>query len=212
MSINDNYEYIFKIIIIGNSNVGKTSIINRFTDKEYSDKHLATLGCDFHMKTIMINEKMIKIQIWDTAGMEKYQSITKSYYRGAQACLIVFDITNRESFEAIDNWIENFNKFSNPNIEKIILLIGNKCDLGIDRKISYEEAENYSRVNNLLYYETSAKDDINIHEVFYFLGSQLLKINSGNKTNIINHEIKGNNMDNYTKIIFPEIKVKKSCC
>ena len=212
MSINDNYEYIFKIIIIGNSNVGKTSIINRFTDKEYSDKHLATLGCDFHMKTIIINEKMIKIQIWDTAGMEKYQSITKSYYRGAQACLIVFDITNRESFEAIDNWIENFNKFSNPNIEKIILLIGNKCDLGIDRKISYEEAENYSRVNNLLYYETSAKDDINIHEVFYFLGSQLLKINSGNKTNIINHEIQRNNMDNYTKIIFPEIKIKKSCC
>ena len=212
MSINDNYEYIFKIIIIGNSNVGKTSIINRFTDKEFKDKHLATLGCDFHMKTIMINEKMIKIQIWDTAGMEKYQSITKSYYRGAQACLIVFDITNRESFESIDNWIENFNKFSNPNIQKIILLIGNKCDLGIDRKISYEEAENYSRVNNLLYYETSAKDDINIHEVFHFLGSQLLKINSGNKTNIINHEIQGNNMDNYTKIIFPEIKIKKSCC
>ena len=212
MSINDNYEYIFKIIIIGNSNVGKTSIINRFTDKEFKDKHLATLGCDFHMKTIMINEKMIKIQIWDTAGMEKYQSITKSYYRGAQACLIVFDITNRESFESIDNWIENFNKFSNPNIQKIILLIGNKCDLGIDRKISYEEAENYSRVNNLLYYETSAKDDINIHEVFQFLGSQLLKINSGNKTNIINHEIQGNNMDNYTKIIFPEIKIKKSCC
>ena len=212
MSINDNYEYIFKIIIIGNSNVGKTSIINRFTDKEFKDKHLATLGCDFHMKTIMINEKMIKIQIWDTAGMEKYQSITKSYYRGAQACLIVFDITNRESFESIDNWIENFNKFSNPNIQKIILLIGNKCDLGIDRKISYEEAENYSRVNNLLYYETSAKDDINIHEVFHFLGSQLLKINSGNKTNIINHEIQRNNMDNYTKIIFPEIKIKKSCC
>ena len=212
MSINDNYEYIFKIIIIGNSNVGKTSIINRFTDKEFKDKHLATLGCDFHMKTIMINEKMIKIQIWDTAGMEKYQSITKSYYRGAQACLIVFDITNRESFESIENWIENFNKFCNPNIEKIILLIGNKCDLGIDRKISYEEAENYSRVNNLLYYETSAKDDINIHEVFHFLGSQLLKINSGNKTNIINHEIQRNNMDNYTKIIFPEIKIKKSCC
>ncbi len=212
MSINDNYEYIFKIIIIGNSNVGKTSIINRFTDKEFKDKHLATLGCDFHMKTIMINEKMIKIQIWDTAGMEKYQSITKSYYRGAQACLIVFDITNRESFESIENWIENFNKFCNPNIQKIILLIGNKCDLGIDRKISYEEAENYSRVNNLLYYETSAKDDINIHEVFHFLGSQLLKINSGNKTNIINHEIQGNNMDNYTKIIFPEIKIKKSCC
>ena len=175
MSNNDNYEYIFKIIIIGNSNVGKTSIIHRFTDKEYNEKHVATLGCDFHMKTISINQKIIKIQIWDTAGMEKYQSITKSYYRGAQACIIVFDITDRQSFESIGNWIENFNKFSNPNIEKIIVLIGNKCDLGIDRKITYEEAENYSRGNNLFYYETSAKDNINTHEIFQFLGSKLWK-------------------------------------
>jgi Ras-related protein Rab-1A len=208
----DNYEYIFKIIIIGNSNVGKTSLIHRFIDNKYNEKHLATLGCNFHMKTISINEKIIKIQIWDTAGMEKYQSITKSYYRGAQACLIVFDITNRESFDSIGNWIENFNNFSNPNIEKIIILIGNKCDLGIDRKITYEEAENYSRGNNLFYYETSAKDNINIHEVFQFLGSKLLKINYGNKTNIINHENQGNNLDNYTKIICPEINKKQNCC
>ena len=208
----DNYEYIFKIIIIGNSNVGKTSLIHRFIDNKYNEKHLATLGCNFHMKTISINEKIIKIQIWDTAGMEKYQSITKSYYRGAQACLIVFDITNRESFDSIGNWIENFNNFSNPNIEKIIILIGNKCDLGIDRKINFEEAENFSRVNNLFYYETSAKEDININEVFHFLGNELLKINFQNKKNIINHESQGNNLDNYTKVIFPDIKIKKGCC
>ena len=125
------------------------------------------------MKTISRNEKIIKIQIWDTAGMEKYQSITKSYYRGAQACLIVFDITNRESFDSIGNWIENFNNFSNPNIEKIIILIGNKCDLGIDRKINFEEAENFSRVNNLFYYETSAKEDINAQKVFINAAKEL---------------------------------------
>jgi Ras-related protein Rab-1A len=212
MSFDDNYEYIFKIIIIGNSNVGKTSLINRFIDKTYNENYTATLGVDFFMKTIVVNQQTIKLQIWDTAGMEKYQSITSSYYKGAHACIIVYDITDRESFDSTEKWIESFYKFCNPEIEKIILLIGNKCDLSMNRKVSFEEAENFAVKNNLFYQESSAKDSINIEEIFQAIGMKLLKIHAGNKNSMINKQHASKISENYTKIITPELKIKGKCC
>ena len=118
MSENDEYEYIFKIILIGSSGVGKSSILQRYIQKTFNDSYTSTIGVDFFMKTINIGEKSIKLQLWDTAGTEKFRSITTGYYRGADAAFVVFDLSSKSSFKTIDEWIDNYYKYKNPDSEK----------------------------------------------------------------------------------------------
>ena len=170
-----NYQYIFKVILIGDSNTGKTSLINRFVNKTFDEKYLCTIGVDFFMKTIEVDEQTIKLQIWDTAGMEKYKSISSSYYRGSHAAFVIFDLTNKNTFDSITKWIEAYHKSNNPQFQKNVILIGNKSDLVDSREITRAEAENFAKMNKMMYWETSAKEGNNVEEVFTYIGQLLFE-------------------------------------
>jgi small GTP-binding protein len=154
--------YNFKYIIVGDGFVGKSSIMRRFLFDKFYNFHDMTLGVDFGVYNHKINNDNIKIQIWDTAGQDSFKSIVRSYYRGALCCILVFDVTNKQSFENIKEWKNSVEIYS--NIKPIFLLFGNKCDLENMRKVKKEEGELFASENGMEYIETSAKNGKNINE------------------------------------------------
>jgi small GTP-binding protein len=181
----EKYNYIFKIILIGNSNVGKSSILKRYIQKVFDDNYSCTIGVDFFMKSITIGEKTIKLQLWDTAGTEKFRSITTGYYRGANAALVVFDLTSKKSFTALNEWIQNYYKYSNPDSVKNVVIIGNKCDLTESREVKEEEINDFIKDNNITYFETSAKDGKNIDECFNHMAQKLIEQYENNDNELV---------------------------
>ena len=179
----NKYEYIFKIILIGSSGVGKSSLLQRYIQKVFNESYASTIGVDFFMKSINIGEKSIKLQLWDTAGTEKFRSITTGYYRGADAAFVVFDLSSKNSYNAVGDWIENYYKYKNPDSEKNVVLIGNKVDLVDKREVTKEEAENYVKANNIFYFETSAKEGDNVEECFNFIAKKILEQFENKKDN-----------------------------
>ena len=141
----------------------------RFTKNIFNDEVVSSIGVDFKSKDIISGDKKIKLQIWDTAGHERYRTITQSYYRGAHTIVTVFDLTNRESFLHVQKWLEEINKFAKENVLKFI--IGNKADLIKDRKVSYDEAKSLSQKFKIPYLETSAKSSFNVNEFFEIAAS-----------------------------------------
>ena len=206
----NKYEYIFKIILIGSSGVGKSSILQRYIQKTFNDSYASTIGVDFFMKSINIGEKPIKLQIWDTAGTEKFRSITTGYYRGADAAFVVFDLSSKTSFKAVSEWIENYYKYKNPDSEKNVVLIGNKVDLVDKREVTQEEAENYVKDNNIFYFETSAKEGKNIEECFNFMAEKLLEQYENKDNELVKRKdvIRSDNLKENTEVIIGE----KKCC
>ena len=157
---NINYNnFIFKNIA-----VGKSCILLQFTDNKFRNQHELTIGVEFGAKTIQIDGKTIKIQIWDTAGQEAFQAITRTYYKGAIGALLVYDITRRETFTHVTKWLEEVRNNSSKTIT--IILIGNKKDLEDKRQVSYEEGEAFAKENGLMFLETSAKTAYNVVESF----------------------------------------------
>ena len=165
--------FLFKYIIIGDSFVGKSKILLRYTNNTYNENFVITIGAEFGAKTIIIDEQEIRIQIWDTAGMENFKSITRSYYKNSICALIVYDISNKDSFKNVLNWIEDCKVFSPKNI--LLVLIGNKSDLNDKRQVSIEEGKKVADENNMIFFETSAKDNVNINEVFLKSAQKLLE-------------------------------------
>nr|KAF6481700.1 RAB3A, member RAS oncogene family [Molossus molossus] len=135
-SSDQNFDYMFKILIIGNSSVGKTSFLFRYADDSFTPAFVSTVGIDFKVKTIYRNDKRIKLQIWDTAGQERYRTITTAYYRGAMGFILMYDITNEESFNAVQDWSTQIKTYSWDNAQ--VLLVGNKCDMEDERVVSSE--------------------------------------------------------------------------
>ncbi|CAA6672392.1 unnamed protein product [Spirodela intermedia] len=150
-----SYAYLFKYIIIGDTGVGKSCLLLQFTDKRFQPVHDLTIGVEFGARMITIDNKPIKLQIWDTAGQESFRSITRSYYRGAAGALLVYDITRRETFNHLASWLEDARQHANANMT--IMLIGNKCDLAHRRAVSTEEGEQFAKENGLIFMEASAK-------------------------------------------------------
>ena len=167
MSENKNYDVLFKIILIGDSSVGKTNILSRFIRNEFDENSKSTIGVEFGTKNFNLNDKIIKAQIWDTAGQERYRSITSVYYKGAQGCLLVYDITKKPTFENIDKWISDLKNSGDENLS--IILIGNKCDLENERKVTKEEAKEKAQFYKLAFIETSALNGTNIEKAFELL-------------------------------------------
>lgn len=169
--INRMYDYLVKCIIIGDTCVGKSSILTRFIDKEFHEKHEATIGIEFGAKIVTIDNTDIKIQIWDTAGQEAFRAITKTYYRGSSIVMIVYDITNQNSFNSVGKWLIDVRAIiENPNI----ILIGNKSDLNDKRIISYENGEALAKANNIDFVEISAKTTNNIESPFELALSRIM--------------------------------------
>ena len=169
---NDDYEFIFKVLLLGNSNVGKSSLFLRFVDDIWNDTFVPTIGVDFKIKTFDIDEKRIKMQIWDTAGQERFKNIIASYYRGAHGILLIYDVTDKDSFKNLSNWLIEIEKNSSKNVLKV--LIGNKTDLEEKRVISYNQAKEFADSYGLKYIETSAKKNLNVNEAFETLGRELI--------------------------------------
>ena len=205
------YDYIFKLILIGSSGVGKSSILKRYIQKIFEEEYTCTIGVDFFMKSLNISNKSIKLQLWDTAGTEKFKSITTGYYRGANAAFVVFDLTYKSSFESVSEWIQNYYKYSNPDSEKYVILIGNKSDLKEKREISGEEIYDFAKNNKIKYFETSAKNGENIDECFYFIAEKLMKDleEKGIFSNVENVGTINNDIINKNKI---DIIGNKRCC
>ncbi len=166
-----SYSYVFKYIIVGDSAVGKSCLLLQFTDKRFKSTHDLTIGVEFGSRTVQINEKAIKLQIWDTAGQESFRSITRSYYRGSIGALLVYDITKRQSFENLQKWMEEMKE--NAYSKMTTILIGNKVDLETERQVSYEEGQAFAKKHDLVFYETSAKSAHNVEKAFLAITQQI---------------------------------------
>lgn len=165
------YDYLFKLLLIGDSGVGKTSVLFRFSDDAFNSTFISTIGIDFKIRTIELGDKKIKLQIWDTAGQERFRTITTAYYRGAMGILLVYDITNEKSFENIKTWIKNIEQHASADVEKMIL--GNKCDMEDKRKISKEQGEQLAKEYNVKFMETSAMNRTNVEKAFTEIASDI---------------------------------------
>ncbi|XP_034044000.1 RAB3D, member RAS oncogene family, a [Thalassophryne amazonica] len=159
-----NFDYMFKLLIIGNSSVGKTSFLFRYADDSFTSAFVSTVGIDFKVKTIYRNDKRVKLQIWDTAGQERYRTITTAYYRGAMGFLLMYDITSQDSFSAVQDWATQIKTYSWDNAQ--VVLIGNKLDLEEDRQVSTEDGQKLATELGFEFFEASAKDNINVKQVF----------------------------------------------
>ncbi|CAN0085490.1 unnamed protein product [Pylaiella littoralis] len=159
-----SYAYLFKYIIIGDTGVGKSCLLLQFTDKRFQPVHDLTIGVEFGARMINIDNRQMKLQIWDTAGQESFRSITRSYYRGAAGALLVYDITRRDTFNHLTRWLEEARQNSNSNM--VIMLIGNKSDLSSRRAVTTKEGEQFAEENGLIFLETSAKMATNVETAF----------------------------------------------
>ena len=176
-----DYDYIFKIVLIGDTCVGKSCILVRFSDDVFVENYVTTIGVDFRFKTMIVKNKIAKIQIWDTAGQERYRSITTAYYRGAAAIIICCDSTNKESFYNINNWIEEISKYTDKDVDKLVLM--NKCDLVQERQIDKNDISKFEKENGLKIMEVSAKTGIGIDKAFEYIIERLIDKNEKKNNN-----------------------------
>ena len=159
-----SYDFMFKYIMIGDMAVGKSCLLLRFTEGEFREGYEMTVGAEFGGKIVNVEAAQLYLQIWDTAGQENFRSLTRTYYRGAAVALIVYDITRRQTFENVKEWIAEV--YSNGNLNTVIALVGNKTDLEQSREVTTREAEAFAKAKGLLYVEASAKDGLNVAEIF----------------------------------------------
>jgi Ras-related protein Rab-1A len=195
------YDLLFKILIIGDSGVGKSCLLLKFTDRYFNDSYISTIGVDFKIQTIQLDNKIIKLQIWDTAGQDRFKTITTSYYRGSHGIVIVYDITDKESFLNVRNWLAEVHKYASDNVK--ILLVGNKCDLEKDRQVSIQEGQELANKLNIPFIEASAKDSTNVQQLFVKL-TTILKEDKLKKEYIIPEE--------KVSLIGKDITIKSSSC
>ena len=173
-----NYDYLLKYIIIGDAAVGKSNLLLRFAQNDFKTEYQLTIGVEFGAKNLDINNKKFRLQIWDTAGQENYRSITRAYYKNSVCAILVYDISNRETFEHISNWIEDCTIQSPKTI--FMVLVGNKSDLNNNRQVSLEEGKEMAKNNNMMFFETSAKTGENVDKLFEESAKEINnKINQG---------------------------------
>ena len=218
MSNNDkeediNYKLLFKIIIVGESSVGKSNIILRYLTGEFDPNTTSTLGAELSNKYLKIKDISTKIQIWDTAGQERYHAILSSYFKGAHGCFIVYDITNEQTFDKVEEWLRRVKENANKDVS--FILVGNKCDLENSRAISKEKGEEKAKNLNCPFFETSARSEINIKEIF---NAMLDNIYEKNSNELIEGDDDNENSQSVASEKAIEItpttiqKEKKGCC
>ncbi|XP_076009235.1 ras-related protein Rab-19-like [Genypterus blacodes] len=172
----DSFDFLFKIILIGDSNVGKTCVVQNFKSGVFSERQQNTIGVDFTVRTMDIKGKKIKMQVWDTAGQERFRTITQSYYRSAHGAMIAYDITRRSTFDSVKHWIQEVEIYGATNVA--LVLIGNKSDLESKRQVLFQEACSLAKDRGILAaLETSAKESQNVEEAFMIMAKELLTRN-----------------------------------
>lgn len=200
-------QFNLKLLVVGNSGVGKTCLLLRFSDDVFNTSHISTIGIDFKVKTIMINGKRVKLQVWDTAGQERFKHITKAYFRGAHGVLLVYDCTDYISFQNIKTWIRCVEDNSSKEVEMI--LVSNKIDLVNSRKVPSEEGQRLADEFNVDFYETSAKTDYNVKLIFTEIAKKIvlkLENETANNKNST-HKKKSSKVD-----LDENVNKKSKCC
>ncbi|KAK1259410.1 Ras-related protein RABA4d [Acorus gramineus] len=171
---NQKIDYVFKVVLIGDSAVGKSQLLARFSRNEFSLDSKATIGVEFQTRTLVIDHKTVKAQIWDTAGQERYRAVTSAYYRGAVGAMLVYDMTKRQTFDHVARWLEELRGHADKNI--VVMLVGNKCDLGSLRAVPEEDAREFAQREGLFFLETSALDSTNVEPAFLTVLTEIYRI------------------------------------
>jgi len=191
---------VYKVLLLGDSTVGKTCFLKKYTDKTFQDVHMSTIGLDYRVKTMTLKSgKVVKLQIWDTAGQDRFRAITKNYYKGANGIILIYDVTSIQTYENVKNWITQIREEASPNV--IIYIAGNKIDLEEERKIKTEEGQKLAEELGLPFFETSAKTGVNINESFEDLVEKIDVVYSK-----LDEKAGGNKVKVY------QAKTKKGCC
>lgn len=209
-------DYVFKVVLIGDSAVGKSQLLARFARNQFNLDSKATIGVEFQTRTLNIDARNVKAQIWDTAGQERYRAVTSAYYRGAVGAMLVYDITKRQSFDHVARWLEELRGHADKNI--VIMLMGNKSDLGTLRAVPIEDAKEFAERENLFFMETSALEAINVENAFMTVLTEIYRTVS--KKNLVANEepdSSGNSsLLKGTKIVVPGQEppstLKATCC
>lgn len=203
MTMKRDYDYLFKLVLIGDSGVGKSCLLLRFADDNFTDSYISTIGVDFRFRTINIENKTVKLQIWDTAGQERFRTITSAYYRGADGIIMVYDVTSSESFDHVEEWLSEVDRYANENTSK--LLVGNKADLIEEKQVPEDTAQRFAEKLSIPFLETSAKTATNVDAAFLTMAKELIKT-----------RVKQNNDggENNKKVKMTPVKAnnKKKCC
>ena len=198
MSEKKQKELLYKILLLGDSSVGKTCFLMRYADNTFQEIHMSTIGLDYKLKNVQLDDgKIVKIQIWDTAGQDRFRSITKNYYKGAHGIILIYDVTSRKTFENVQHWITQIKEEVSDKVN--IILVGNKIDDEKNRKVTTEEGQKMAASYELEFFETSAKSDINIDTTFNELVKKTVEIYS-------KAEGKGEKLNS------EKSKGKKGCC
>ncbi|KAM6984794.1 ras-related protein Rab-19-like [Aplochiton taeniatus] len=172
----DSFDFLFKIILIGDSNVGKTCVVQSFKSGLFPERQQNTIGVDFTVRTLDIDGKKVKMQVWDTAGQERFRTITQSYYRSAHGAMIAYDITRRSTFDSVTHWIQEVELYGATNI--VLVLIGNKCDLESERDVLFQDSCDLAKERGVLAaLETSAKESQNVEDAFMLMARELMSRN-----------------------------------
>ena len=158
------YDYLLKLLLIGNSGVGKSCLLMRYADNAFTENFFNTIGVDFKIRTIELDGKILKLQVWDTAGQERFRTITSSYYRGAHGIIIVYDVTDQDSFDSVRHWLKEIERYAAENVNRLI--VGNKCDLEESRCVSTEDGQRQANELKIPFLETSAKNATNVETAF----------------------------------------------
>ena len=177
----DEYDYLFKIVLIGDSGVGKSNLLSRFTRNEFDLESRTTIGVEFATRSIPVENKTVKAQIWDTAGQERFRAITNAYYRGAVGALLVYDIAKHMTYESVERWLKELKDHADANI--VVMLVGNKCDLRHLRAVPTEEAQAFAEKNELIFIETSALDSTNVEDAFKSIVNEIFQLVHTNRQN-----------------------------
>jgi small GTP-binding protein len=167
----DKHDFLAKVIIIGDSGVGKTNLLTKFCEGVFKDSYVATIGVDFKLKTITVDEAKVKLQIWDTAGQERFRNITQTYYKGASGIILAYGVNNKQSFKNINTWIKQIETNTGENTSRI--LIATKADLEAEREVQEEEGRRLAELHNMLFLEVSAKNARNVEETFLSLTREI---------------------------------------
>ena len=205
-----NYDKICQLLVIGDTSVGKTSLITRYTNGTFKEEYLATVGLDFYSKEEIINNKTINIKIWDTAGQERFKALTQSYFRNAEGVMLAYDVTKSESYDNLKDWIASIKKnLEGKNIFLPLIIVGNKIDMEESREVDKETAEKFATENNYKYFETSAKTGEGVDEAVRNLVNQVLNNNQIDEQKIeARKSMQLKEQDNNEG----EVKKKKGCC
>ncbi|KAI8028230.1 Ras-related protein RABA2a [Camellia lanceoleosa] len=206
----EEYDYLFKVVLIGDSGVGKSNLLSRFTRNEFCLESKSTIGVEFATRTLQVEGRTVKAQIWDTAGQERYRAITSAYYRGALGALLVYDVTKPTTFENVSRWLKELRDHADANI--VIMLIGNKTDLKHLRAVATEDAQGFAEKEGLSFIETSALEAINVEKAFQTILSEIYRIIS--KKSLSSDEPAPASIKEGKTLVVggSEVNAKKTCC